>query len=90
MHCYVYKGERRDDHYLYLSDEIVSDQKPDIPEALLSLMGELSFVIKFDLSADQELPQADAKQVMQDILDQGYYLQMPKKDMQAEEDRLFN
>lgn len=90
MHCYVYKGERKEDHYLYLSDEIVPDQNPEIPDALLALLGELSFVIKFDLSADRDLPQADANQVMQDILDQGYYLQMPKKDMQAEEDRLFN
>lgn len=90
MHCYVYKGERKEDHYLYLSDEIVADQSPDIPDALLTLLGELSLVIKFDLSADRALPQADANQVIQDITDQGYYLQMPKKDMQAEEDRLFN
>ena len=90
MHCYVYKGEKRDNHYLYLSEEIEPDQQPDIPDALLTLLGELSFVIKFELSADRELPQAEAKQVMQDILDQGYYLQMPKKDMQAVEDLLFN
>lgn len=90
MHCYVYKGENREDHYLYLSDEIVSEESPDIPDALLTLLGELSFVIEFDLDVDRKLPQADAKQVIQDILGQGYYLQMPKKDMRAEEDRLFN
>ena len=87
MRCYVYKGDKRDDHYLYL-DRAIEDA--DVPQALLSILGELSKVIQFDLHSDRQLPQADAEQVMQDISEQGFYLQMPKKDMHAEEAEYFN
>lgn len=89
MHCYVYKGEFNPDHYLYLQEEI-SGAEASLPEALLAMLGELSLVVEFDLQADRELPQADAAQVLADIKAQGFYLQMPKKDMRAEEDRLFS
>ena len=87
MQVYVYKGVNRDDHYLYLASEL---EYADIPEALLSMLGDLSKVLEFDLTPDRILVQADAKQVRADILQQGFYLQMPKKDMRAEEDRIFS
>ena len=87
MHCYVYKGERHDDHYLYLNNEI---DAADVPQALLTMLGELSLVIEFDLDHQRQLPQADPQQVIQDIENQGFYLQMPKKDMRAEEQRFFS
>lgn len=89
MHCYVYKGAFKPDHYLYLQEEI-SGAEASLPEALLAMLGELSLVVEFDLQADRELPQADAAQVLADIKAQGFYLQMPKKDMRAEEDQLFS
>ncbi|MEM7358286.1 MAG: YcgL domain-containing protein [Pseudomonadota bacterium] len=87
MQCYVYKGANRDDHYLYLSSEL---SNADVPTALLTMLGDLSLVVEFQLHAQRELPQADAEQVMRDIEEQGFYLQMPRKDMRAEEDRLFS
>ena len=91
MQCYVYKGDKKDDHYLFLNQEFDQNQLPDnFPSAILDLMGELSFVIDFELEADRNLPQADAKHVLADIKAHGYYLQMPKKDMDALEDAFFN
>lgn len=91
MHCYVYKGDKKDDHYLYLSNEFDQGALPDdFPLAILSLMGELSLVIEFDLDAARKLPQADAEHVLADITSHGFYLQMPKKDMAALEDAYFN
>lgn len=87
MQCYVYKGENHDDHYLYLNRELDS---AEIPPALLTMLGDLHLVLEFQLDAARKLPQADAEQVMQDIQEQGFYLQMPRKDMRAEEDRLFS
>lgn len=87
MLCYVYKGDKRDDHYLYLDSQV---EDAEVPEALLSMLGNLSKVIHFDLNADRQLPQADPEQVMKDIREQGFYLQMPKKDMLAEESNYFN
>lgn len=91
MNCYVYKGDRKDDHYLYLTSAF-DVQKPnkDVPGAILTLLGELSLVLEFELSADRQLPQADAQHVLDSLSDQGFYLQMPKKDMHAVEDQYFN
>lgn len=91
MQCYVYKGDRKDDHYLYLNYVFDADNLPDdFPVAILTLMGDLTLVIEFNLDSDRKLPQADPKQVVSDIQAQGFYLQMPKKDMRVEEDMYFN
>lgn len=87
MHCHVYKGAKRDDHYLYLACEIGA---ANVPGVLLSMLGELSLIVDFELNAERKLPQADAQQVIQEINDKGFYLQMPKKDLHSEEDRMFN
>lgn len=91
MQCYVYKGDRKEDHYLYLDDELdLSKPESNLPVAIVRLLGELSFVLDFELTPEKKLSQADAQQVIADIKSQGFYLQMPKKDMRAEEDRLFS
>lgn len=91
MHCYVYKGDRQPDYYLYLDQEFSAlDLSDGFPTAILDLMGELSLVVEFELDAARKLPQAEATQVMNDIAEQGFYLQMPKKDMRAVEERFFN
>lgn len=89
MYCYVYKGIHKPDHYLYLQQELGAAETC-LPDALLTMLGELSLVVEFELHADRNLPQVDAAQVLADIKAQGFYLQMPKKDMRAEEDRLFS
>jgi uncharacterized protein YcgL (UPF0745 family) len=90
MQCYVYKSDVRDNHYLYLSEKVGIHEQADIPEPLMALLGELSFVIEFDLDSQRVLPGADSQQVINDIQSQGFFLQMPKKDLWAEEDQLFN
>lgn len=91
MNCFVYKGDKKDDHYLYLDHQFDLDKLPDnFPQAILGLLGELSLVIEFELTLERKLPQAEAAQVLSDIQSQGFYLQMPKKDMLAEEEQFFN
>lgn len=90
MQCYVYKGDKKEDSYLFLDDEFDSENiSSDFPAAILRMMGELSLVIEFDLQPDRVLPQADASKVLDDLKSQGYYLQLPKKDMKALEDEMF-
>ena len=86
----MYKGEDKEDYYLYLPHEFNDAKQEDYPKALLDMLGELSLVIEFDLSQPRTLPQADIEQVRSDIDEHGFYLQMPKKDMKAEENRYFN
>jgi uncharacterized protein YcgL (UPF0745 family) len=91
MQCYVYKGENNNNHFLYLNQEFDKDNLPDdFPDAILRLMGELNLVVEFELTADRTLAQADAEHVLADIQTHGFYLQMPKKDMDALEDDYFN
>lgn len=90
MKCYVYKGDKKEDFYLYLPAEF-DPQSPsdDLPSAILALMGELRYILAFDLTLERQLPQADAQHVLDSIESKGFYLQMPKKDMKALEDALF-
>jgi uncharacterized protein YcgL (UPF0745 family) len=91
MQCYVYKGDKKDDHFLYLNQEFDQDALPDdFPGASLKLMGALNFVVLFELTADRILAQADAEHVLANMQAHGFYLQMPKKDMDALEDTYFN
>ena len=91
MQCYVYKGDKKEDHYLYLGQEFSEASLPaDFPEAVLKLMGELSFVVEFTLDKNKKLAQADAEHVIESMQTQGIYLQMPKKGMDALEDAFFN
>jgi len=89
MRCYVYKGALKADHYLFLAQEFAL-LTTAVPESILNLMGELELVTSFELSPDRHLAQADPKQVIADIDSQGFYLQMPRSDHFAEEDRYFN
>jgi len=91
MQCYVYKSVAKADHFLYLTNTIDDDNATEsIPTALLNMLGELSLVVEFQLSADRELPNADAVQVLADLRAQGFYLQMPAEKMHSLEERLFN
>lgn len=91
MQCYVYKGSIKADHYLYLDREFDEKNLPEgFPRAILRLMGDLSLVVEFQLDGNRNLAQADAKRVLADIETNGFYLQMPSKDMDALEDQYFN
>ena len=91
MQCYVYKGERKPDYFVYLGQELdLHEPQEVLPPSVIALLGDLEFVLEFELTADRNLAQAEAAVVLSDISEQGFYLQMPKKDMRAEEDRVFN
>ncbi len=76
MQCSVYKGPNKADHYLYVPGE---DDFSRVPEALLELLGPLQRVLSLELSEARKLAQADVRQVMQALREQGYYLQVPPR-----------
>lgn len=81
MECWIYKGEKRLDTYLYL------DRKDDfsmIPEDLLIVFGCLEQVMKLDIQPDTNLARADAKTVLETIKSQGFYMQLPPRHEQSE------
>lgn len=91
MQCYVYKGDKKEDHFLYLPNEFETDsESSDLPAVLLDMLGNLSLVIEFDLDESRKLVNADSKQVLEQLSEQGFYLQMPHKEMHLTEELYFN
>lgn len=74
MHCAIYKGPKKIDHYLYVERE---DDFSRVPQALLELLGEVELVMALELGPERSLAQADIEEVRQALRKQGYYFQMP-------------
>ena len=76
MQCVVYKSLRQFDYYLYVREE---DDLARVPDGLKQILGVLEKVMDLDLHANRRLAQADAGEVLQQIRQQGYFLQMPPR-----------
>lgn len=76
MHCVIYKSLKKYDTYLFVEKEGEFDR---VPDTLMSLLGKLELVMPLELDENRHLAQADPKQVMAALQDQGYYLQLPPK-----------
>ena len=74
MKCKVYKGSKRQDHYLYVPFD---EDLKRVPAALVGLLGGVELVMELELSAGRRLAQADARDVMRSLKQSGYYLQLP-------------
>lgn len=74
MLCQVYRSPRREQMYLYVSRQ---EGLKRVPEALLAQFGEPEPIMLLNLDGSKKLARADADKVVQQIREQGYYLQMP-------------
>jgi uncharacterized protein YcgL (UPF0745 family) len=82
MKCWIYKGNRRQETYLYLPAE---EDVSRVPEGLLDTLGVLELVMTLTLSADRRLARADPRTVMAQLRERGFYLQMPPVDAPGDE-----
>ncbi len=76
VHCWIFKSLKKDEMYLYVREE---EYEPLVPAALLAAMGRLEKVMEIDLHPERPLAREDVNQVIDQLLEQGYYLQMPPK-----------
>lgn len=76
--CWVYKGARRGETYLYLAEE---DGFDAAPRALIEQMGTLELIMELELYPGRKLARASAAEVMRSLKSRGYYLQLPPADM---------
>ena len=72
--CWVYRSLRQQEMYLYLAAEDAFDK---VPAALLARFGEPILVIELELSPQRKLARADVNQVIADLRERGFHLQMP-------------
>ncbi len=80
MRCAVYKSRKRANTYLYIEAE---NDFRRVPQALLHMLGSLELVLTLELDARRTLAQADPQEVRRQLLEQGYYLQLPPSDFPA-------
>jgi uncharacterized protein YcgL (UPF0745 family) len=76
MQCLVYKSLKQIDYYLYVNKD---EELRRVPDALKRLLGRLQEVLELELGSGRTLAQADAEEVLRQIQERGYYLQMPPR-----------
>ena len=72
----IFKSPKRDEMYLYVQKKAQFEQ---VPEVLLTQFGQPEHVMDLLLTKDKPLARADTAKVIQEILTNGFYLQMPPK-----------
>ncbi len=80
MRCWVYRGGRDADTYLYLASR---DGFESVPEALLRALGRLELALELELTPERRLARAQAGEVLAALAERGYYLQLPPVDRPA-------
>lgn len=73
MNCSVLRSSQKDFTYIYLLDGHDYD---DLPASLTKVFGEPAFVMNLELDEDRKLAYEDVKEVMKNLQEQGYHLQM--------------
>ena len=77
MKCSVIRSSLKDFTYIYLLEGQDFD---DLPIELKRVFGEPEFVMALELTPERHLAYANIDQVMQNLTEQGYYLQLPPKE----------
>ena len=80
MRCWIYRGGRHRDAYLFVAARDAFEQ---VPRALLKSLGPLEFAMELELSTARRLARANAGEVITALRECGYYLQLPPVDTPA-------
>lgn len=70
----IYKSSKKQETYLYLTKR---DDFSGVPEALLKTFGKPIFVMLIKLDNKRSLALADIGKVKTELLEKGFYLQLP-------------
>jgi uncharacterized protein YcgL (UPF0745 family) len=77
MRCAIYRSPKKPDTYLYLA---ARDDFSHVPDPLLKMLGEPVHVMDLDLHPERRLAQEDIREVLHNLREQGWHLQMPRRD----------
>lgn len=77
LQCSVYRSPKKDGMYLYVPKH---EPFARVPDALLQTFGTPGHVMDLELTPERRLARASAPDVIDAILQNGYYLQMPPLD----------
>ena len=74
MNCYIYRSRKKVGSYLYLPSK---NDFSALPEELIRLFGQPEFAFELNLSSRKKLAKIDSQTVIDNLQDQGFYLQIP-------------
>lgn len=74
MKTAIYKSHKKYDSYLYIEHE---EDFSRVPETLLKALGKLELVMTLELGLEKKLARADVNQVIENLKNEGFFLQMP-------------
>ena len=79
----VYRSSKNSETYLYVAKKI---GVKTLPDGLKEIFGKPMHVFDMLLTEDKKLARVDAKKVLDKIVEQGFYLQLPppKQDLLAD------
>jgi len=77
MKCTVFRSSKKDFTYIYLLE---GHDFEDLPVSLRKIFGEPETVMSLELTPERKLAYEDVKQVMKNLAEQGYHLQMPPQE----------
>lgn len=78
--CYVYRGKRRSDNYLFVPKK---DEFSSVPEALMRMLGGVQFAMELELWPERPMAQVSASEVMRHLQQQGFYLQLARDRLET-------
>jgi uncharacterized protein YcgL (UPF0745 family) len=70
----VYRSSKNSETYLYVAKKVGVKA---LPEALKEIFGKPKHAFDMLLTEDKKLARVDAKKVLEKIIEQGFFLQMP-------------
>ena len=74
MLCTIYKSSKKVETYLFVKQR---DDFSTVPAALMSMFGTPTLVTVMNLANKEKLALADIDKVKENLIGQGYYLQLP-------------
>ena len=77
----MYRSSRKEYTYLYLAEGASLE---DLPDSLLGAFGTAEFVIDLELSPERKLASENVLQVMENLREQGFHLQLPPGDQDGD------
>jgi uncharacterized protein YcgL (UPF0745 family) len=74
MQCFIYKGKKKAELFLYITNK---DDFSNVPDTLFASFGKTEFVMELKLTPERKLARVDVNRVMTSLKDKGYFIQMP-------------
>ena len=72
--CYIYRSSKRDELYLFITDE---DDFECVPAEVMKAFGVPKKAMELELSAESKMARSNAVDVIANLKKQGFHLQMP-------------